>query len=392
MGWAVATPPPGAFRCDARSSLSTSLYKSVHLGLLPAWLRTLLGKRVREVGPQKQVPHLTSPRATNAPDSSALWVTTCYDLVHGWLPGGSQSSRTWPCPGQIARGCTPKMHPTGELPPGLSILPTFPAPPLAAGRATLLASLEKCEQCSLSPGSPTSPPPAPAEKGAGPWHWLLPLPSTPTHLPSFGVSGSPGSLGSSLITALVALRTPGLCLHLFSSSPVPPPPLSSLSSSGSRPREQLGSGLNPYCSLLWVKLSWGSYSVGAGQRPLAKGEVSLPTCGSVGPVVRSWGQKQPACGGRWWWWGEAVLSFSARTLPTWAVGAAQHIPDQQPKPQQGQALRGHSPVDSATAATRQPRSHSPARGRVQSPGLQDWAYTQTFRCGYSGQPSPRPPS
>lgn len=216
-------PPPGAFRCDARSSLSTSLYKSVHLGLLPAWLRTLLGKRVREVGPQKQVPHLTSPRATNAPDSSALWVTTCYDLVHGWLPGGSQSSRTWPCPGQIARGCTPKMHPTGELPPGLSILPTFPAPPLAAGRATLLASLEKCEQCSLSPGSPTSPPPAPAEKGAGPWHWLLPLPSTPTHLPSFGVSGSPGSLGSSLITALVALRTPGLCLHLFSSSPVPPP-------------------------------------------------------------------------------------------------------------------------------------------------------------------------
>ncbi|XP_053076270.1 rho GTPase-activating protein 17-like [Acinonyx jubatus] len=84
-------------------------------------------------------------------------------------------------------------------------------------------------------------------------------------------------------------------------------------------------------------------------------------------------------------YGRGQISPSLPTPPTWAVGAAQHIPDQQPKPQQGQTLQGSQPCG-------QPHSHSPARGRVQSPGLQDWAYTRTFRSGYSGQTSPRPPN
>lgn len=285
-----------------------------------------------ELGPRNKCP---SPRGTNAPHSSALWVTTCHDLVHRWLPGGSGSSRTWPCPDQITRGCIPKMHSLESSLLGSAYSqPFLPLLQERARRATLLASLEKCEQDGLCPHAAL---PLHLQlqlrRGRGPGTGFCPLPSTPTHLPSFRVSGSPDGLGSSLITAPVALmREPGLCLHLFSSPCAPaslPVQLRKLTTGASGLWSESPVFTTVGKAVLGI-LSCGSWSETPGGGRSAPPHMWL--CGSGGQEL---GVKTASL---WWVCVGVQITPSLPTPHTWAVGAAQHIPDQPPKSQWGQAL------------------------------------------------------
>lgn len=94
----------------------------------------------------------------------------------------------------------------------------------------------------------------------------------------------------------------------------------------------------------------------------------------------------------WWVCVGVQITPSLPTPHTWAVGAAQHIPDQPPNPSGDRHFRGHSPVDSATvppsnlAATALPEEGS----MPWTPGLGTHSNLQVwlFR---AAQPSPRPP-